>query len=153
KSRPFFCPLTSVLCPLSWVLCFLFLGLGDWAAAQPCPGPGTISGFTQCLPPTPEKPPKPPAGADSVPGFVEGLSSNDAAFEVVLGQGRILTLKENLAVPGKPPPQIAVGDPSVVNFQIVSNKQFRIIGLRMGVTDLAITTPDEKTYSFEVRVV
>ena len=54
----------------------------------PCPAP---------LPPAPEKGPRPPSGPESVRSFLDSISSNDAAFEVIVGQGRILTLKENLA--------------------------------------------------------
>jgi pilus assembly protein CpaC len=84
---------------------------------------------------------------------VDGLTSTDSAFEVVVGQGRILATKENLAVAGKPPPLIAVGDPSVLDFSPVGPRQIRVIGLRVGVTDLSITVSDGRTYSFEVRVV
>src|SRR5262249_35600613 len=75
------------------------------------------------------------------------------AFEVVLGQGRILTTETDLAVRGKPSALIAVGDASVIDFDVLSTRQIRIYGNRLGVTDLSITTPDNKTYNFEVRVV
>src|SRR5262245_927326 len=57
--------------------------LGTPTCAPECPKPA--------LPPAPEKPPRPLTGADSVASFVDNLSSNDAAFEVIVGQGRILT--------------------------------------------------------------
>jgi pilus assembly protein CpaC len=122
-------------------------------AAPPCPGPNTISGFAPCQPPAPEKPPRPPEGPESVPAFVAGLSSTDSAFEVVLGQGRILTTKENLAGPPGKGALLAVGDPTVIDFVIVSPRQIRLTGKRLGVTDLSITTADDRTYTFEVRVV
>jgi pilus assembly protein CpaC len=74
-------------------------------------------------------------------------------FEVIVGQGRILTTKEDLAVPGKPPALIAVGDPSVLDFAVVSPRQIRVVGKLMGVTELSITTGDDRTYSLEVHVV
>jgi pilus assembly protein CpaC len=137
-----------------WVLALVLacFGLVGWSSAQPpvcppcpfCPPPSP--------PPVPEKGPRPATGPEAVSAFVEGLSSNDAAFEVLLGQGRILTTKDNLAVQGKPPALIAVGDPSVVDFVVVSPRQIRLVGKRIGVTDLSITTPNDRVYSFEVRV-
>jgi pilus assembly protein CpaC len=137
-----------------WVLALILAccGLAGWAAAQPpaCPP------CPYCPPPSPppvaEKGPRPPTGPEAVSAFVDGLTSNDAAFEVLLGQGRILTTKENLAVQGKPPALIALGDPTVVDFVVVSPRQIRLVGKRIGVTDLSITTPNDRVYSFEVRV-
>jgi pilus assembly protein CpaC len=100
----------------------------------------------------PEKGPRPAKGAESVSALVDNLSSKDAVFEVTLGQGRILSLKENIAE-GKNAPVIATGDPTVLDFIVVNPRQIRVVGLRLGVTDLSITTATGKTYSFEVRVV
>jgi pilus assembly protein CpaC len=105
------------------------------------------------LPPAPERPPRPAAGPGSVAEYVDGLTRNDAGFEVLLGQGRILATRSDLAVKGKPAPLIAIGDPTVADFSVVSNRQIRIEGRRIGVTDLSIVTPDGPVYSFEVRVV
>jgi len=38
--------------------------------------------------------PVPPRSRAEMAGFVESLSANDAMFEVLVGQGRILTLKK-----------------------------------------------------------
>jgi pilus assembly protein CpaC len=126
------------------------------SSAEPAPCP-TISGFKPCLTPTPQKPPRPPTGKEAVSSFVDSLSTNDSAFEVLLGQGRILTLKEDLeagnAARGQPEPLIAVGDPTVVDLVVINARQIRVIGSKMGVTDLSITTSNHHTYSFEVRVV
>src|SRR5262245_26651271 len=105
------------------------------------------------LPPAPELPPRPVTGQGSVAEFVEGMTRNDASFEVLLGQGRILTTRAGLAAKGKPQPLIAIGDPTVADFTVVSNRQIRIEGRRIGVTDLSIVTADGQVYSFEVRVV
>jgi pilus assembly protein CpaC len=88
-----------------------------------------------------------------VASFVENLGTNDASFEVVVGQGRLLTLKENLASPGKPRPVIAVGDPSIVDFVVVGPRQIRVVGQKIGATDVSITPGDGKTFSFEIEVV
>ena len=49
---------------------------------------------------------------------------------------------------------IAVGDPTVLEFEVLPNPRLiRLIGSRAGVTDLSITTADQQTVCFEVRVV
>src|SRR5262245_34127797 len=90
------------------------------APPPPCP-PATL------LPPVPAKAPRPLTGPESVASFVDSLSRNDAAFEVIVGQGRILTVKEDLTR-GKAPALIAVGDPSVVDFVPINARQVRLIG-------------------------
>ncbi len=94
---------------------------------------------------------RPASGPGSVPSFIDGLKGNDAAFEVNVGQGRILTVKEDLAV-GPNQPLIATGDPSVIEFAVINSRQIRVTGLRVGVTDLSISTGKNQVYSFEVRV-
>jgi pilus assembly protein CpaC len=98
---------------------------------------------------------------DSVAAFVEGVNHSDAAIEVLIGQGRILTLTEKADLAPRTQPQggapvqpvIAVGDPTVIDFNVLNTRQIRLIGRRMGVTDLTVMTPDRQTYTFEVRVV
>lgn len=107
------------------------------------------SGFTPQLPTLPQKG---RTGAE-LSAFVDNLNKNDAAIEVIVGQGRVLTLKKDLAEAGKPRPLIAVGDPAVIDFVVVSPRQIRVIGQRMGRTDLSITTSDGQTFSFEVQVI
>ncbi len=85
--------------------------------------------------------------------FAEGAGLTTALIEVKVGQGRFLTLKEDLAVTGQPAPILAVGDPSVTDFFQVGPRQLRLIGKRLGTTDLSITTGAGKTYDFEVQVV
>ena len=51
------------------------------------------------------------------------------------------------------PPLIAVGDPSIVEFAVVSPRQLRVTGFRIGATDLSITTARNETYTFEIHVV
>jgi pilus assembly protein CpaC len=79
------------------------------------------------------------------------VSNNDGVIDVILGQGRILTLRESLTE-GKSSPLVAVGDPTVVDFVVVNPRQIRVIGQRIGVTDLSLTAATGKTYNFEVRV-
>src|SRR5687767_9578857 len=87
--------------------------------------PGSASGLIH-LPPVPERPPRPDKGPGSVGEFVEGLTRNDAGFEVLLGQGRILATRVDLAAKGKAAPLLAIGDPTVADFTVVSNRQIRI---------------------------
>ena len=68
-----------------------------------------------------------------------------------MGQGRILTVKEDLTG-GPNQPLIAAGDPSVIEFSVINSRQIRVTGLRVGVTDLSISTGKNQVYSFEVRV-
>ncbi|MFT3729807.1 MAG: pilus assembly protein N-terminal domain-containing protein [Hyphomicrobium sp.] len=113
----------------------------------------TQSGFPPHLPAPPEKPTLPPNGPGSVDSFVQSIGKNDSAFEVLAGQGRILTTKADLSVRGKPSALIAIGDPRVIEYAVLNTRQIRIVGQRLGVTDLSITTPEGQTFSFEVRVV
>ena len=132
------------------VLCLvLALATGARGQAPSCPAADTC---VKPLAAVPEKGPRPAEGPGSVSAFIEGLSSNDAALEVLVGQGRILNLRESL-MEGKSAPLIATGDPTVIDFIVVNPRQIRVVGSRIGVTDLSVTTSDGKAYSFEVRVV
>ncbi len=94
-------------------------------------------------------------GPDRAPiaSFIETLRGNDAAFEVVVGQGRLLTTRMDIVGQQKSA-VVAVGDPTVAEFEILPNpRMLRIIGKRAGVTDLSITAADGQTYSFEIYVV
>ena len=106
------------------------------------------------LPRVPLAPPRPVQGPRSVGSFVESLRGNDATFEVLVNQARILTLpKEQDITAGPAQPLIAVGDPSIVEFAVVSPRQLRVTGFRIGATDLSITTARNETYTFEIHVV
>lgn len=117
--------------------------------AQPQKPEVTISGF-QPLPDVPVVQPGPPREVQSL---IKSLSATDAMLEVIVGQGRLLTLNLDIVAAGKPKPLIAIGDPSVIAAELVGLRQIRIVGERIGVTDLAITTPGGDTYTLEVRVV
>jgi pilus assembly protein CpaC len=126
----------------------------------PLPGPrqvvppsqctATITGFAPLLT---TLPPKPLRSAAELASFVESLGTTDGTIEVVVGEGRLLTLKENLAVAGQAKPLIAVGDPTVVDPVVVGPRQLRLIGQRLGTTDLSITTSTNQVYTFQVQVV
>jgi len=91
--------------------------------------------------------------ASPVASFVDALKGNDAALRVVVGQGRLMTMKSDIASRNGTA-VIAVGDPTVVGFEVLPNPRvLRVVGKRAGVTDLSIITSDGQTYSFEVHVV
>src|SRR4051794_6432674 len=89
---------------------------GQLPPPGPLPNREGADGPPAQLPSPPERPGRPAAGPGSVAEFVEGLARNDAAFEVQLGQGRILATRADLAVKGKPAPLVAIGDPTVADF-------------------------------------
>ena len=129
----------------------LSLALTAPSAAQdridPQPRP-SIGGFVPRLPIPSESREFTPSGT-----MVEGMGSATSFLELKVGQGRFLSLRENLVVPGQPAPFIAVGDPNVADFFQVGPRQIRLLGKKMGTTDLSITTGAGKTYDFEVQVV
>lgn len=92
--------------------------------------------------------------ADSIAGLVQSLKGDDATMEVIVGRGRLLTLKAPLAATSGETPNVAVGDPTVLDFDVLPNsRMIRLLGKRVGMTDLSIVTGDGETYSFEVQVV
>lgn len=143
-----------------------------------------VGGFAPHLPPVPSKTAPPELRGRAASSFIESLSKNDAMFEVILGQGRLLVLKEDLVrdelkiddskgdgnngaanenrngernTNGAPrlPRQamIAVGNPDIVDYEVLDPRHIRLLGKNIGVTDLAVTTVNGQTYSYEVHVV
>lgn len=92
------------------------------------------------------------ADAEPISGFVESLKGNDAIIKLVVGQARLLTTKAPIVRKGDVA-VIAVGDPSVTDFEVLPDpRMIRITGKRAGVTDLTFVTSDGQTYIFEVHV-
>lgn len=130
--------------------------------------PPNTGGFNSRLPSIPLRSPRPAQGDDDdsiwnttppdevngpVADFIDTLDSSDIAIEVVLGQSRLITAKMDIAS-RTGTAVIAVGDPSVVDFEVLPNPRvIRLVGKRAGVTDLSIITGDGQTYIFEVHVV
>ena len=91
--------------------------------------------------------------------MADSLGVPDGYFRVKIGQGRIFPLKEPLRPtrPGEPvqaaPPLIAVGDPSVMDFYQVNESQLRLVGKRLGTTDLSISYGSGQTFEYEIQVV
>jgi pilus assembly protein CpaC len=140
--------------PILTLLC----GLAGAARAQgPAPGPAQ----------PPPADPRLPSALDANPikgvRFVaEGVTPNQffdspetkvATLEVKLGQGRIVVLKESLTAPGGAQPVLALGDPSIADFVLLAPRQLRVVGRRLGTTDLSVTSSDGKTHSIDIHVV
>jgi pilus assembly protein CpaC len=134
---------------------------GEFELIQP-PLPATseqplISGFEPHLPTVPSKLPSAAQRSRAASSFIDSLSKSDAMFEVVMGQGRLLVLKNDLVQedPQKQTGQamIAVGDPSVVDYEVLDPRHIRLLGKKIGVTDFVVTTVNQQTYSYEVHVV
>jgi len=118
------------------------------------------------LPTVPMRPPRPaegpaadlqwPDGLDPatapIASFVNPVSQNDAVIQLIVGQARLLTIRADLANE-RGAGVIAVGDPTVIDFDILPNpRMLRVTGRRAGVTDLSFVTPDGQAFSFEVHV-
>jgi len=94
------------------------------------------------------------AGQENEPvaAFIDTLKGNDAAIQIVVGQGRMLTTRGPIATDAGDA-MIAVGDPTILDFDILPNpRMIRLLGKRAGVTDLSITTSENQVYNFEVHV-
>jgi pilus assembly protein CpaC len=112
--------------------------------------PKTIGGFQVPLPVVPLQTPPYPAEALLL---VDSLRGNEAAIDVIVGQGRLLTLQMPLAGP-QGAAVVAVGDPTVLDFALLPNpRMIRLIGKRVGVTDLSVIASDGQAIQFEVHVV
>ena len=127
------------------------LSLAGWnhASDAAAADPRTIGGFQVPLPVVPLQ--TPPYPADAMP-LVDSLRGNEAAMDVIVGQGRLLTLGTSLAGP-QGAAVVAVGDPSVLDFALLPNpRMIRLIGKRVGVTDLSVIASDGQTLQLEVHV-
>lgn len=117
----------------------------------------SASDFQPHLPSVPSKLPPLSERFNAASSFVDSLSKNDALIEVVLGQGRLIVLKDDLTkdgVRGKAAQGIiAVGNSDVVDFEVLGPRHIRLLGKHIGVTDLVITDANQNTYSYEVHVI
>ncbi len=116
------------------------------------------SAFGQQPPPVrgtqlPWLPTQAPKSSEEISDLVGGLTTQDAGFELKLGEARFLYLRKDLAEAGKPNPVVAVADPRIVSFEILPNPRLlRIWGLRPGTTQFSIVDGDGQTFSFRVLV-
>jgi pilus assembly protein CpaC len=86
--------------------------------------------------------------------FIDRISQNDASISIVVGQGRTLTLGKDLQWPAadSPPPSVAVTDPMVADVVVIGTRQIRVLGRRIGVTDLTISSGSGEEFSYEIHV-
>lgn len=115
----------------------------------------TQQGFRSTLPLVKEVPSRPQIGPEGIDALVQ-LSSIDGEFEVVAAQARYLILKRDLARPdgrGKVRPLVAVGHSGVIDMDIINSRLIRVVGRRVGVTDLMIMLDDNSLYTLRVHVV
>lgn len=126
------------------------------AWSDPPPEP-LIGGFEPHVPAVASKLAPVDQRSRAASSFIESLSKPDAMFEVVLGQGRLIVLKDELVQPDpkKKGEQavIAVANPEIADFEMLGPRHIRLIGRRVGVTDLAVTSFDQTTYTYQVHVV
>jgi pilus assembly protein CpaC len=153
-----------VMIALGWTA----IGSAQMPQERPPVGPPSGPQGQPGIPVIPQRFPRPAEGPEAnqrwdalrdgierapVASFVDTLRGNDAAVEVPVGQGRLLTLKHDVAAQARPA-FIAVGDPTMLDFEILPNpRMIRLTGKRPGITDLSVTAADGQTFSFEVRVV
>ena len=122
-------------------------------------------GLKPSLPLVPEFPPR-PAETPAIPwrenltpeeqqpssSFIDSIKVNDAAIEVVLGQGRLITLAAPLANEDGVP-VIAVANPSIVDFEILpEQRMLRLVAKAIGVTDLSFISANGESHSYEIHV-
>jgi len=117
----------------------------------------TGSDFQPHLPSVPSKLPPLSERYNAASSFIDSMSKNDAMIEVVLGQGRLIVLKDDLVKEGARAKGaqgiIAVGNTDVVDFEVLGTRQIRVLGKKIGVTDLVITDANQNTFSYEVHVI
>jgi Flp pilus assembly secretin CpaC len=85
-------------------------------------------------------------------GKVKQIPPFDGSLEIVAGQDRLVTFKDDLIKPGKPAPFVALGDPNVADFVVLSARRIRVIGKKAGLTDLLIINSDDQVLHYEVQV-
>ncbi len=97
---------------------------------------------------------RPADDGESVAGLLQSVKGDDSTLEIIVGRGRLLTLNEAMAAAEGETPSIAVGDPTVLDFDVLPNSRIiRLLGKRVGMTDLSIVTGNGKSYNFEIHVV
>jgi len=92
------------------------------------------------------------ANRTSVLDLVNPISSVDATIELSVGQARTLTLKKPISE-GKSVGVVAVGDPTIADFEILPNpRMLRLTARRAGLTDLTIILGDESILTLQILV-
>ncbi|MFM7058298.1 MAG: type II and III secretion system protein family protein [Planctomycetota bacterium] len=131
--------------------CWLLAGF--WVRPVWCQQPGGVlvdAAFAGTEDSTTELVPEP---SQPLRDLIESVHGTDGRMEVVVGQGRLLSLNQRLATEERDGAVIALGDPAVVDFEVIGLTRIRLTGLRIGTTDLSLTTADGLSRSIEIHVV
>lgn len=83
--------------------------------------------------------------------FIDSIKGSDASIQVVYGQSRLITTKKPIAS-AEGVAVIGVADPTVIDFDVLGPQLIRIVGKRIGVTDLSFVTADGETFAYQVNV-
>ena len=134
---------------LQWLGGCLALATSLSVAAEPPP-----SGLYPVTPAVPSRLESPSLRQQKAVSFIDRISQNDASISIVVGQGRTLTLGKELQWPTEdsPPPSVAVTDPVIADVVVIGNRQIRVMGRRIGVTDLTISSGSGEEYSYELHI-
>ena len=83
--------------------------------------------------------------------FIDSIKGSDASIQVVYGQSRLITTKKPIAS-AEGVAVIGVADPTVIDFDVLGPQLIRIVGKRIGVTDLSFVTADGETFAYQINV-
>jgi pilus assembly protein CpaC len=138
-------------------------------AVAPPPGVAPPAEALPLLPTSREPPcatplvPVVPPKTEEAAKLVESAHCSDAVIEVIVGQSRIVIVKEDLQTPRKSA-TLYIGDPRIADMTfvpptpkepnvVVPRRAIQVVGKQVGVTDFVIQMPDDRIFKFEVRVV
>ena len=97
-------------------------------------------------------PPPHPEPDIRVDAFFGAISMPEGEIDLVVGQGRTVTLRKQIAT-DRGIGIVALGDPTIADFQVLPNPRFlRLIGRRAGTTDLTIITADDELLTLRLNV-
>ncbi len=137
--------------------CFLLLVVTEVASSAEPFGP-SIGNLPTNLQTIPQLPPRALgelslSEREPVSSFLHSVSGSDAIIEVYVGRSRVITTNAEIANQDGVG-VIASGDPTVIDFDVLPNPRLiRVVGKRVGVTDLTFVTADGKHISYDVHVV
>ncbi len=147
----------------SWVtaslsLLFIPLLLSSRSAWSDEPGGHYVGNLPTTVQVIPKMPPR-EMGVVAIPerepvsSFMQSVAGGDGIIEVYVGQSRILTSNAEIANQDGIG-VIASGDPTVIDFDVLPNPRLiRILGKRVGVTDLTFVTAEGKSITYNIHVV
>ena len=75
----------------------------------------------------------------------------DRVIDIVAGQSVLLSLEKDLVAQGKVRSLIVLEKPEIADFDALSVRRIRILGLKAGTTDFSIKSPNGN-YSYRIRV-